>query len=259
MRNRARLLRMRLAFLLALTACSLSGAEPSPITVQGRRLTFDPKTATPAKAGFGWGLGSLSVTILPRQGNQCRFDYQWEVEGAGNYQVHQVAVPLDSGPVVIDAADRRDPEHTWSGVYTSFTKDQAKLIREARFGWFVEPLEGARESITYRGLRPGSAGRPWKPDDRVQVRCLLFLEFQTTFENLAPSHVQPKPFVVPLTGDTPWKWVQHLLQEMTLYEIRQVRLPSKVAGPAKQWLPGYTDRDQREVFIEVQALAVEGR
>ncbi|HEV7403903.1 MAG TPA: hypothetical protein VGO11_13280 [Chthoniobacteraceae bacterium] len=249
---------MRLFLLLALAAGSLYAAEPSPIAIKGTRLTFDPKTATPpAKGGFGWGNGSVVVTILPRHDNQCRFDYQWEIEGAGSYVIHRVAVPLDSGPVVIDAAQHADPEHGWSGVYTSFTERQARLYRRATHDWLIDPLEGTPESVSHRPLRAGDADRPLQPDDRVQVRCVLYLEYAGQFQNRAPDKVQPKPFTVPLTGDTPWKWIQHLLQEMKLYELREVWVPSIIAGPARNWLPGYTDGDRQEVFVEIQALAIE--
>src|SRR5689334_22217673 len=74
------------------------------IPVDKAHLTFDPRTCPEgARGGFAWGLGSVYVKVVERRGAFCVFDYKWEVEGAGNFQVHRVTVPQDGGPVVIDA------------------------------------------------------------------------------------------------------------------------------------------------------------
>lgn len=46
-----------------------------------------------------------------------------------------------------------------------------------------------------------------------------------------------------------------MLREMKLYEIRQVRLPARIGGPAARWLPGYNEAS--EILVEMQAVAVE--
>jgi hypothetical protein len=233
--------------------------KPSPVVVTGTRLTFDPKTATEGSGGFSWGLGSVFVTLRGHGEGRCEFDYKWEVEGAGNYQVYRVSVPLSSGPVVIDATehDRRDA-HGWSGgVFTSFTKEQATLIRSATFGWSVDPLAGTKDSVTHRLLRPGDQDKPLSNGDAdggaVTVRFLVHLPRPDgEFGNLAGEPWQRQGATVPLTGETEWKWAQHLLREMELYEIRQVRLPARIGGPAARWLPGYD-----EIWVEMQPVAIE--
>jgi hypothetical protein len=105
--------------------------KSSPVVVKGGRLTFDPKTCTEGGGSIAWGLGSAGVRVLGREGDLCVFDYRWEVEGAGNYQVHRVRVPVNSGPVVIDHGVREGgKEHFWSVVYTSFTAEQVGLVRK---------------------------------------------------------------------------------------------------------------------------------
>jgi hypothetical protein len=250
---------------VAFTACCASRAvgsppttTPSAVRVTGTRLTFDPKTATEGAGGFGWGLGSVHVTLRGHRDRRCEFDYQWEVEGAGNYQIYRVSVPLYSGPVVIDA-EKKDckDDHCWSGgVFTSFTANEATLIRSARFGWFVDPLEGTNESVTHRLLRPGDRDKPLMDGDTVSVRFLVYLQFEGgEFRNLAGEQWQRQAATVPLAGETEWKWVQHVLREMKLYEIRQVRLPVRVSGPAARWLPGYNEKS--EIFVEMQAVTSE--
>lgn len=261
---------MRLAILLAVIGVTLTSrpasraqvpplaTKPSPVVVTGTRLTFDPKNATEGGGGFAWGLGSVNVRLRGHRDGRCEFDYQWEVEGAGNYQVYRVSVPLDSGPVIIDAEQREGKDdHRWSGgVFTSFTANEARLIRSAEFGWFVDPLEGTKESVTHRLLRPGDRDKPLTDGDTVAVRFLVYLQFADgEFRNLAGEQWQRQGATVPLTGETEWKWAQHVLRETKLYEIRQVRLPARVGGPAARWLPGYDEKS--EIFVEMQAVAVE--
>src|SRR6476619_4087848 len=96
-----------LALALGLLLQPAFSAEPvaksTAVVVEGTRLTFDPRTCTEGGGGFAWGLGSLSVKIVGRKDKDCVFDYRWEVEGAGNYQVERVSVPIDSVSVSFDA------------------------------------------------------------------------------------------------------------------------------------------------------------
>ena len=232
--------------------------RPSPVEVTGTRLTFVPKTAAEGEGGFSWALGSVSVKLRGHRDGRCEFDYTWEVEGAGNYQVYRVSVPLDSGPVVIDAAGRHhDDAHRWSGgVFTSFTEEQSTLIREAQFGWLVDPLPGTKESVSHRPFRPGDRDKPLSDGDVVTVRFLVHVPRPDgEFGNLAGEQWQRQGATVPLRGETQWKWAQHVLREMNLYEIRQVRLPARIAGPAARWLPGYDEKSV--ILVEMQAVAVE--
>ena len=176
----------------------------------------------------------------------------------GRLQVYRVSVPLSSGPVVIDATarDRKDV-HGWSGgAFTSFPKEQATLIHSATRGWSVDPLAGTEASVTHRLLRPGDGDKPLSNGDAdggaVTVRFLVHLPRPDgEFGNLAGEPWQRR-VRVPLTGETEWKWAEHLLREMTLYEIRQVRLPARIGGPAAHWLPGYD-----EISVEMRPIAIE--
>lgn len=239
---------------MALSACTPAGpskpaVKSSPIVVENKRLTFEPKTCTEGRAGLSWEFGTLSVTVLGQHDGFCEFDYQYEVESAGKgYHIYRVSVPIDSGPVVIDP--RRGQ--------TSFSEKQMKLIRTAWDGWFTDPLEGTKESVTHRPIRPGGMGTPLKKHDKLTVRFLVYLDlYKCEFNNLAGEQWQRQSAVIPVTGDTEWKWAQHVLQEMKLYEIRQGKVPASVAGPAIHWLPGYTEKSQ--VYVEMQAVRIERR
>jgi hypothetical protein len=172
--------------------------------------------------------------------------------------VYRVSAPIDSGPVIIDAAqhDRRDA-HGWSGgVFTSFTKEQATLIRSSRFGWFVDPLVGTKESVSHRPFRPGDRDRTLSDGDTVTVRFLVYLPRPDgEFGNLAGEQWQRQAATIPLAGETQWRWAQHVLRDMKLYEVRQVRVPARIAGPAARWLPGYDEKS--EILVEMQVVAVE--
>jgi hypothetical protein len=226
--------------------------KSSPVVVEGRRLTFDPKTCTEGEGGFAWGLGSVHVRVLGREDDHCVFDYRWEIEGAGNYQVYRVRVPVASGPVVIAAEGRKgEKEHTWSGVYTSFTARQAELLRRMRFGWFEVPL--GEEFAKYHEFRAGDEARPVRRGDKVTLRVLVFLDDK--FTNVAGAKWRRHSVTTRIGEGGPWRWAQAVAEGMTPYEIRRVLIPARVAGPARTWLPGY--EDGATVCAEVQLIGVE--
>jgi len=222
------------------------------VVVTKTKLSFDPKTCTEGKGGFGWALGSVSVTILGQQDGKCIFDYQWEVEGAGNYQVYRVRVPVGSGPVVIEAEDRQvDQEHHWSSVYTSFTAEQAELVRRMQFAWFEVPV--GKEFARYQEFRAGDEAPPVGRGDTVTLRVLVFLDEK--FTELAGVKLQRQSVTTRVGDGGPWQWAQSVAEGMRPYEVRRVQVPAKVAGPARDWLPGNVDGST--VCAEVQVIAVE--
>jgi hypothetical protein len=228
--------------------------KSSPVTVEGKRLTFDPKTCTEGKGGFAWGLGSLTVTVLGHEDGKCVFDYQWEVEGAGNHVVHRVKVPTDSGPVVIEAEGRKGPdENHWSRVFTSFTRKQAKLVRQRKFGWDEVPVGESGGFAAYRSFRPGDESEPIHRGDKVILRFLVFLDGD--FATLAGKDWRMRSVTVKVGEGKDWEWVQAVAVGMTPYEVRQVRVPVKLAGAAKTWLPGF--KDDSTLFAEMQVVAVD--
>jgi hypothetical protein len=159
--------------------------------------------------------------------------------------------------VVVDADQRGESDHHWSGgVFTSFTAEQAPLLYSMSFGWFEEPLSGTRDSVSHRPHRPGDKDKPLVKGDKVTVRVLVFLPSPAgDFVNLAGEEWQRQSVTVTIGERGEWKWLEQVLRDMTLYEIRQVRVPASSAGPARKWLPGYTD--ETGITAEVQAVAVE--
>lgn len=248
-------------FLVVFVAAAPAGSEErgaerpkksSPVAVEGRRLTFDPKTCLEGEGGFAWGLGSVHVHVLGREDDNCVFDYRWEVEGAGNYQVYRVRVPVRSGPVVIEAEDRKGgKEYLWSGVYTSFTAEQAEFVGRMLFGWFEVPV--GKEFAKYQEFRAGDKARPVGRGDKVTLRCLVFLDDK--FTNLAGAKWRKQSITTRLGEGGEWRWAQSVAEGMTPYEIRRVQVPAEVAGPARTWLPGYEDGST--VYAEMQLIAVE--
>jgi hypothetical protein len=226
--------------------------KSSPVVVKGGRLTFDPKTCTEGEGGIAWSLGSARVRVLGREGDLCVFDYRWEVEGAGNYQVHRVRVPVNSGPVVIDAAVREGgKEHFWSVVYTSFTAEQARLVRKYFKGWSEVPV--GKEFVKFQEWLPGDEAKPALRGDKVTLRALVYLDDK--FTNLAGAKWRRQSVVTLLGGGKEWEWAQAVAEGMTPYEVRRVQVPVNIAGPARDWLPGY--KDGSTAYLEVQLIAVE--
>ena len=226
--------------------------KSSPVVVKGGRLTFDPKTCTEGGGSIAWGLGSAGVRVLGREGDLCVFDYHWEVEGAGNYQVHHVRVPADSGPVVIDHGVRDGgKEHFWSVIYTSFTAKQAGPVRKYFKGWYEVPV--GKESVEYQEWLPGDEAKPALRDDKVTLRALVYLDDK--FTNLAGAKWRRQSVVTRLGDGKEWGWAQAVAEGMTPYEVRRVRVPVKIAGPARDWLPGY--KDGSTAYVELQLIAVE--
>jgi hypothetical protein len=226
--------------------------KSSPVVVKSGRLTFDPKTCTGGEGIITWALGSAGVRVLGREGDLCVFDYRWEVEGAGNYQVHRVRVPANSGPVVIEhGAKDGGKEHFWSVIYTSFTAEQAGPARHYFKGWFEVPV--GKESVKYQEWRPGDEARPALRGDKVTLRALVYLD--DTFTNLAGAKWRRQSVVTRLGDGKEWGWAEAVAEGMTPYEVRRVQVPVKIAGPARDWLPGYEDGST--AYVELQLIAVE--
>jgi hypothetical protein len=224
----------------------------SPVVVKGGRLTFDPKTCTEGGGSIAWGLGSASVRVLGREGDLCVFDYRWEIEGAGNYQVHRVRVPVNSGPVVIDSGVKKGgKEHFWSGIYTSFTAEQAPLARRMSFGWFEAPV--GKEFVKYLEWRPGDEAKPVLRGDKITLRVMIYLDDK--FTNLAGAKWRRQSVVTRLGDGKDWAWAEAVAEGMTPYEVRRVQVPVNIFGPARDWLPGY--KDGSTAYVELQLIAVE--
>lgn len=218
-------------------------------------MSFDPKTCEKGEAGFPWGQGSVHVKILGREEGVFSFDYRWEVEGAGNYSVHRIRVPVDSGPVVIEATGPdEESENHWSYIFTSFTAEQAHLVRHMSFGWFKRPVgEGF---ASYYKFRTGDKAPPIGPGDKITLRFLVFLDGAFN-KPTVPSGWQSewsRKVVTEIGKGGDWNWVQAVAEEMTPYEIRHVRVPVELAGPAKDWGPGFEEKET--LYAEMQLIDV---
>ena len=233
-----------------------AGATPqrksSPVIVTDQRLTFDPKTCTEGRGMFFWGLGSVDVTVRGHKEGNCVFDYQWEIEGAGSYVVHRVRVPIGSGPVVIVAGDHKDEqEHYWSGVFTSFTKKQATLIRRASFGWCEDLVEGTNQFVAYRTTRREELRPLAVAAEKVTLRFTVYAG--DDFKQLAPKAKQGQVVTLNEGQGKGLIWARVAAAGMMPGEVRQVRLPATIAGPAKGWLPGIGD--DTILFLEMERTA----
>lgn len=251
-------LSLLLQFLTAMVATvlgtqALAQNEPksSPIIVQGRQLTFDPKTCTEGKGMVSWGNGSARVTVLGHREGHCLFDYEWEVEGGGNYRIHRIRVPVDSCQVVVDA-ERHDGkgEEYWSVIFTSFTERQAKLVRKSSFGWLEDLVEGTEEFVAYRTARRGNPDNPVADGEKVSLRFILYTGKDFTKQALDAK--QGESVRLTLGKGRDWAWARTVAANMDPGEIRQIRLPSSIAGAAKEWLPGA--KDDEALFLEMEMV-----
>lgn len=245
---------MLLSAILASSSAALAaGGEqriPSTgIVVDGTRLSFEPKTCTTGQTGFAWGLGSVQVKVLGHEDGKCVFDYIWEVEGAGNYRVDRVRVPVNAGPVVIEAGDSKGGPNHWSFVYTSFTKEQATLVRLSNFGWSEVPV--GKEFASYQEFREGDDSPPIKRGDQVTFRFIVFLDEK--FINRAGAQWRIQRVTMRVGEGV--QWLDAVAGEMKPHEIRRIRVPVKIAGPAGKWLPGY--ETSPTIYAEMQLIGVE--
>jgi hypothetical protein len=250
--------------LIALLFPSFTVADEAPektssITiVKGKSLAFDPKTC---RSGVGprldWGLGSVVVTVLGHEKDHCVFDYRWEVENPLGHVVHRVRVPIDSRPVVIEAdMNKGTAEHRWSVIYTSFTNQQAKLVRRVHRGWQEDLVDETDQFVIHQFANFGDVDKPLKHGDKVTFRFVIYLEFADgNFRNVAGDKWRTQTVTLTLGKDAGWKWIQAVAEGMQLYEIQRVRVPARIAGDAKNWLPGY--KDDSQILAEMQAIAAE--
>jgi len=258
---RASRVHLLITVVFAFVGSTLAGdGEPrnasTKVVVTGTKLSFDPRTCKEGEGGFPWALGSVHVKVLGHQDGECMFDFRHEVEGAGNYQVDRVRVPVDSGPVVIEASERRgEQEHDWSGVYTSFTVEQATLVRRMQFGWFQVPV--GQDFVSYYRFRAGDKAPPVSRGDKMTLRFLIFLDDKFNTPTISSGwQAQWVQRVTTRVGEGgKWQWVQSVAEGMTPYEIRHVRLPADVAGPAQRWGPGF--EDGATLYAEMQLIDVD--
>jgi hypothetical protein len=229
--------------------CAEPRRKSSPVVVEGQRLMFDPKTCTEGRGMFFWALGSVRVTVLGHKDNHCVFDYEWEVEGAGTYQVHRIKVPAGSGPVVIDAEGRKGKEeHHWSHVFTSFTKKQATLIRRAGLVWIEDLVEGTGQFVAYHTTRRREPHKPAAVGEKVALRFTVYAG--EDFKQRAQRARQGQVVTLKVGSGEDWKWARAASAEMAPGEVRRVRLPARIAGAAKSWLPGV--KDDATLFLEME-------
>jgi hypothetical protein len=102
----------------------------SPVIVEKKKLTFDPKTCTSGRGLIYGGLGSAAVKVLRHEDGDCVFEYMHEIEMG--VTIYLVRVPLDSGPVSVQVDETR------TDFTTSFSLDKASILRQGNIhevGW----------------------------------------------------------------------------------------------------------------------------
>lgn len=222
----------------------------SPVTVQGTRITFDPKTCREGKGQFFWGLGSCAVTILGRQGNHCRFEYLEEVEMGS--ALSEVLVPLDSGPVTIQIQTLPSEQSSYEWPVPSFSRDQATLIRSSGPTGTTIRIAGTGEYLTLpRREEPRSEMRP--RNGRTARFRFEFYEDAQCEKLLTGAAFRPTKDFVMGSGEV-WPWLTLVAESMTVGDRQRVELPTTAAEGASKWLPaGFTGK---VLHLQVSLLAV---
>ena len=222
----------------------------SPVTVQGTRITFDPKTCREGKGQFFWGLGSCAVTILGPKGNHCRFEYLEEVEMGS--ALSEVLVPLDSGPVTIQIQTITSGKSSYEWPVTSFPLDQATLIRSSGPTGTTVRIAGTREYLTLpRGEEARSEMRPRK--GRTARFRFEFYEDAQCEKPLTGAAFRPTEDFV-MGSDEVWPWMNLVAETMTVGDRQRVELPATAAEGASKWLPaGFAGK---VLHVQVNLLAV---
>ena len=100
---------------LGLPSMTASGEEPLGMdgsqSSQEEVLTIDAATCKPEQKGFSFGLGSVHVTVLGLEEDQCGFRVSKEIEGAGSD--YRCRVPISEGTVTIEEALQPDGYLRW--------------------------------------------------------------------------------------------------------------------------------------------------
>jgi hypothetical protein len=203
--------------------------------------------------GFAWALGSVRVDVLGHLVGKCVFDYQWEVEGAGNYAVYRVRVPNDSGPVVIEAGrERGDAKNHWSYIFTTFTREQAVLVRKANFGWLDDLVDGTEDFVAHRRAALGKGPAAAK-GDKATMHFAVYLDAK--FDRLADEAKQGQTVELTVGADNAWKWLNVAAADMSVGEKRQVKVPVKLAHGAREWVPGA--KAGVTLYLEMELISAE--
>ncbi|MEX2214707.1 MAG: FKBP-type peptidyl-prolyl cis-trans isomerase [Phycisphaeraceae bacterium] len=161
------------------------------IKVEESSLTFDPRTVLRGNAGFGWGLGSVQVNILGRDGDACVFDYTDEEEGG--FTIYHCRVALDQA-VMIGVKN--------GSIVTSFALKDAKVIGggnvllppQGKVPGLAVQLEQAgvpeTDYVNYHADAIIGSGAAAQRGKRVAVRYRLFADrrFNSEYVDIKSTH-----------------------------------------------------------------------
>ena len=186
---------MSVFIVVASGARSKSGS--SAVTVDGNKLTFDPKTCTRGSGGVAHGLGSVRVNVLRHEDGNCVFEFNREIEGG--YSVYLCRVPVDGGPVTV------------TGWTTSFPLDKCLMVRQGNVLngqssvlYRDQPIPGT-DRYLLRSETEAGKGTPPKAGQKIRLRANVYSDggFGERAKNAKPD--QSVEFV--LGTGKPWTWL----------------------------------------------------
>jgi hypothetical protein len=247
-------------WVVALLLCVASQSRPislgqekdrkksSAVKVEGRRLSFDPKTCTEGYGHVFFFSGSFAVQVIGHKDGQCRFEFTYEIEGG--YTVYLGQVPVNGGLVTIDAQGPLETSFPWKSLTIlrgySFFSDWQWLPLLGAEGK-VNDLE-AKEMVSFRDKAVGK-GAPPKPGDIIRVR-LRFPEKLNGKDVARQNHEQEFVF----GGRGEWKWLHTAVAEMRPGSTREVRISSDIAEGLKDLLPKFDP--EWPIDMELELLSV---
>ncbi len=221
-------------------------------------LEFDPATAAPGQAGFGWGLGSSSVNIIGRRDGQCLFDYSSEVEGG--WILYRVSVPVDGPPVKVYEDN--------CAIVTSFSLAEAKELRQGNVHF--APADEALKELLLRApntqlsvpetdfvnyIRDSKTGEGDAALEGDEVRITYQLFVDTTYSEPRPGFEEPQELKVRLGEFKVGRGLDFAIRGMRPGGVRWVSMREEVADEFRRaaggWQPSGT------VAAEIRLLEVE--
>jgi len=220
--------------------------------IDGKKITFDPKTCTNGVAGFGWALGSVRVEVLGTEKGQRVFDYTDEVEGG--YVVYRCRVPLGAGPVIIELGTIKESASSSPGIVTSFSLKGAKVARKGNvhLGWQEVQVGETGQFVGFQTVSSPDATLPEK-GVRLKLRFKVFAD--ADFALLAQGALQDQLVERVQSGGKGWKWIEVASEGMRVGERRRIRLPAKIAEGARKWAPNL--KPDSTLHLEMELLAAE--
>jgi len=190
--------------------------------------------------------GSLSVQTHGHSGDQCVFDYTWEVEG--RYSVYRHAIPISEKTVVI----RCKNSSIGPRLDVSFNMSESKPVYSSKLfsgrtmlnrPWFRREVKGMEHAVDTMDLVSGNGPR-LKEGSKIEISCVAYTDEYCNLRREGFDTTRKLSMV--FSDENHSGGLCAALRYMRVGSWRRIRLNEGIAGPLRRLI---RDAKNGEVLI----------